>query len=112
MAIYPHSRYSFVEGRVDADGRSFLTDRVPFRYRAFSDNRRHIVSQGDTLWSLAGRYFAPLERPSGLWWAIADFQPQPIHDPTIQLIAGATLVIPSVRTVTEEILGERRRAEL
>lgn len=111
MAVHQGSRHSFVEGRVDAEGRTFLTDRIPYGFRALPDNRVHIVSEGDTLFTLAGRYFQPLTRPAGYWWAIADFQPHPIHDPTIALVAGSVIVVPSVRTLVEFILNERRRAE-
>lgn len=91
------------------DERLFLSDRTPYRYEDLSDNRVHTVKTGDTLWSLAARYFAPLgELPTisaaTLWWVIADFQPRPIHDPTIQLVSGEQLIIPSVRTVQERVL--------
>lgn len=109
MAVYQHSRYSFCEAREDSEGRQFLTDRAQFRFKALADSRVHVVSQGDTLWAIAGRYFQPLPRPAGLWWVIADFQPNPIHDPTIQLVPGSVIIVPSVRTVLEEVLNERRR---
>lgn len=93
----------------EGDERLFLSDRVPFPYVDLVDNRVHTVKSGDSLTRLAARYFAPLgELPdisaATLWWVIADFQPQPIHDPTIQLVAGEQLIIPSVRTVQERIL--------
>lgn len=106
------SRYTFSAAILDEDERLFLTEREPFRFRPLADNRHHIVKEGDTLFSLAGRYFAPLPRPAGLWWIIADFQPDdPVHDPTLSLEVGRVLVIPSLRTVTEEIFAERRRVE-
>lgn len=108
MAVHEGSRHTHVEGRVDTAGRAYLTDRVPYRFRALADNTTHVVVQGDTLWSLAGRYFQPLTRPAGYWWAIADFQPNPIHDPTIQLVPGSIVIVPSVRTLLEEVLGDRR----
>lgn len=91
------------------DERLFLSDRVPFHYVDLPDNRVHTVRRGDTLHTLASKYFAPLgELPivsaATLWWVIADFQPQPIHDPTVQLVEGQQLLIPSVRTVQERIL--------
>jgi hypothetical protein len=67
--------------------------------------------QGDTLFDLAGQYFAPLPRACGFWWAIADFQPDPIIDPTLQLDVGRQLLIPSVRVLTDVILGEQRRRD-
>lgn len=88
-----------------------LSDPGPFRFRSFTDNRVHVVKQGDTLFSLAFKYFRPLPRPSGLYWVIMDFQPTPIHDPTLRLADGAQLVIPSVRTVLEEVFSEKRRDE-
>jgi len=105
------SRHTFTTSTTDDDDLSYLTDRIPFRYKAFNDNRKVVVQQGDTLYTLAGKYFQPLDRPAGLWWVIADFQPTPIHDPTIQLAAGTTIVIPSVRTVIERIFNEERRRE-
>lgn len=106
-----YSRHTFTETLSDSKGRSFLSDRIPFRFQKFSDTREHIVQQGETLYSLAGRYFVPIVRPAGLWWVVADFQPQPIYDPTIQLQPGRRLFIPSVRTVVETILNENRRSE-
>jgi len=105
------SRYSFSAAVQDDAGRLFLTEREPFRFRSLSDNRQHVVQQGDTVFSLAGRYFAPLPRPSGLWWVIADFQPEPIHDPTLALDLGRLLFIPSIRVITEEVFAEARRQE-
>ena len=106
-----YSRHTFSSGEIDDDDRAFLEDRTIFAYKELSDNRQIIVQQGDTLHSLAARYFKGLSRPAGFWWVIADFQPQPIHDPTIQLAAGQVLVIPSVRTIIERIFNEERRRE-
>ena len=105
------SRHTFTIGRADAQGRLYLSDRKRFLYRSLPDNIEHTVKQGDTLWTLAGRYFASLPRPAGLWWVIMDFQPDPIHDPTLELVPGTVLHIPSERTILEEIFSEKRRAE-
>jgi len=87
-----------------------LTEHVPYRYREFDDNRIHPISEGDNLWTLAERYFeGGHDNPSELYWVICDFQPDPIHDPTLDLEVGSTLVIPSLRTLLEEILVEKRR---
>lgn len=106
MAVHEGSRYTHCEGRVDASERAFLADREPYRFRAREDNRTHVVAEGDTLFTIAGRYFQPLSRPAGYWWAIADFQPHPIHDPTIALVPGSAIVVPSVRTLLEDIIGK------
>ena len=100
------SRYSFTLGVRDAAGVLHLTEREPYRFRAHTDNRVHVVVQGDSLWGLAGRYFAPLPRACGFWWAIADYQPDPIVDPTLELEPGRRLFIPSLRVLTDVILGE------
>jgi len=105
------SRYTFCQAVLDDEERLFLTDREPYRFRALPDNRQHVVKEGETLFSLAGRYFAPLPRPAGLWWVIADFQPDPVQDPTLSLDVGRVVVVPSLRTVTELIFSETRRRE-
>jgi len=106
VTLFVGSRHSGTEARVDADGRRYLTPREPVGYLGRSDDVRHVVQQGDTLWNLAHRYFAGVDaRPAGYWWAIADYQPHPIHDPTIQLVPGSVVVIPSLRTLTADILG-------
>lgn len=95
-------------------GRSFdfqLAEREPYRFRELPDNRIVRAKEGDTLFTLAAKHFAGIPRPAGLWWVIADFQPQPIVDPTLRLRPGALIVVPSVRTVTEEIFAEGRRRE-
>ncbi len=106
-----YSRYLFCQGITDQDGNLLLTDRVPFRFVDRSDNRTHTISEGDDLFGLADRYFVGLPRPSQFFWLIADFQPEPIFDPTLRLTIGSQLAIPSIRCVVEEILNESRRAD-
>jgi hypothetical protein len=103
------SRYLFCEAYADARGRRMLSERVPFRFQAFADSRVHVVEEGDSLFTLAGRYFAPLPRACGFWWVIADFQPDPIFDPTLLLVPGTRICVPSVRVLTDVILAEARR---
>jgi len=105
------SRYTFCQGFQDDKGRWMLTDREPYRFHEHSDTRVHVVAQGDTLFELAGRFFAPLPRACGYWWAIADFQVVPIVDPTLSLETGRRLFIPSLRVLTDVILGEPRRRQ-
>ena len=103
------SRHSFTLGTRDDAGRLFLTEREPYGFRELADTRRHTVVQGDSLWGFAGRYFTPLPRACGFWWAIADFQPDPVVDPTLLLEAGRVVFIPSVRVLTDIVLSSRRR---
>lgn len=88
-----------------------LTEREPFIYQDLSDNRVHICADGDSLWSLAARYFDPIVNAANLWWIIADFQPDPLEDPTIALQPGQTLIVPSVRTVLEAVFADARALE-
>lgn len=115
LRLYPgsvpplqYSRYSFSKAITDEAGRLYLTEAEPFGYLDLPDNRLHTVIQGDTLWSIAERYFESFDDPSFLWWVIADFQPDPIHDPTIALMPGRLLYIPSVRTINERIFNPSR----
>lgn len=105
------SRHLLCTTLVDAEGRLFLSDRARYLYRELPDNRYHVVAEGDTLHGLAATYYEGIERPAGLFWVIADFQPTPIHDPTVRLDVGRTLVIPSLRVVMEEILNPSRGDE-
>jgi hypothetical protein len=109
MAPRTGSRHSFTLGVRDDGSRLLLTEREPYRYREHTDSRVHVVVQGDTLYDLAGRYFAPLPRACGFWWVLADFQPDPIVDPTLELEPGRRLAVPSLRVLTDVILSEQRR---
>ena len=111
MAPHTGSRHSFALGVRDESGSLFLTEREPYGFREHGDTREHLVAQGDTLFGLAGRYFAPLPRACGFWWVIADFQPDPIVDPTLELNVGRRLLIPSLRVLTDVILSEQRRRQ-
>lgn len=105
------SRHLLTTGLTDANGNVFLADRVPLRFVELRDNRKHTVKEGDDLFNIAGRYFAPLNRPAGFFWAVADFQPDPIIDPTLKLQARRVLFVPSIRTLIEIILNEDRRED-
>jgi hypothetical protein len=104
-----HSRHRFTSAQTDADGRLFLSDRAKFGFVERADTRQHVVKTGDTIFNLAGRYYAAMPRAAGFWWVIADFND--IHDPTLRLTEGTLLAIPSLRVLQEEILNERRRRE-
>lgn len=108
-----NSRHTFTFGYRDAYStqKLWLSPRIPFPYKDRTDNRTVIARRGDTLFTLAGRYFQPLSRACGLWWVIGDYQPQPIHDPTLQLAPGRAIVVPSLRTVLEEVFNDDRAFE-
>jgi len=109
------SRHTFttgfkdVDGPLDASDKIQLTDREPFVFKNLPDNIEHTVLEGENLFNLASRYFDGVERAAQLWWVIADFQPDPIIDPTITIKPGSILIIPSLRTVMESVFNEVRR---
>ncbi|MBU1483180.1 MAG: LysM peptidoglycan-binding domain-containing protein [Gammaproteobacteria bacterium] len=104
------SRYLFCQGVVE-DGSRYLTDFKPYSYLDLPDNIFHEVQEGDSWDSLAGLYYKGLERACGYWWAIANFQPDGVVDPTLKLTPGSTIVVPSLRTLQTIIMGERRRRD-
>jgi hypothetical protein len=106
-----NSRYLYCWGLKDDNDNIGLSERERFTYQDLDDNRYHVVVQGDSLFNLAERAFPSFPRACGLYWVIADFQPDgPILDATIALTVGSTLVIPSERTVRELVFDEARRA--
>ncbi len=105
------SRHQLCEVLTDMQGRQYLGERRRYTYRELTDNRFHIIAAGDTIFVLASQYFQGADRPALLYWVIADFQPTPIHDVTVPLVPGRTLVIPSLRTLMEEILNPGRSSE-
>lgn len=107
--MYPNSRYQFCVVYTDDAGRQYLDEREPFRYIAEPDNVYHACKEGDTLWGLAHIYFSEMTRPCGLWWLIAEFQPEPIVDPTISLTAGQVIIVPSVRLIETLVFSPSRR---
>jgi hypothetical protein len=111
MAPRAWSRYLFCWGLRNENGDIGLTEREPFLYQELPDNRPYTVADGDTIFSIAERAFPSFPRACGLFWSIADFQPEPIQDATLSLETGTQLIIPSERTVRELVFDEARRAE-
>ena len=104
-------RHTFAVGQV-VNGILELAERVPFTYRDLADNRRPLVREGDSWHVLAARYFAGRSRAAGLWWAIADYQRGgPIVDPTVPPPVGSRVDVPSLLTLDQLILGDRRRRD-
>jgi len=99
------SRYQGCTAWEDDDGNWYLgSPPVEVKYQDWPDNRIHVVQEGDRPWTLAGRFFKPVPFPSRLWWIICQFQPDPIHDPTVKLEVGRELFIPSIEKVQTKIL--------
>jgi nucleoid-associated protein YgaU len=108
--IYPESRYRYNRAYADAVAYPYLDEREPVRYRAERDNVFHTAQAGDTWWGLAQRYYPGYERASGLWWALCEFQPQPVVDPTLAIPAGTVVVIPSARLLRLAVFSDGQRA--
>ena len=106
-----NSRHEFTNAFDDIiTGKRILSSRVPFRFQDRSDNIRHTAGSGETLFTIAGKLFkGMIDRPAGFWWIIADYQPEPIIDPTLKIPDGTVLVAPSERTIQEEIFNPKRR---
>jgi hypothetical protein len=103
------SRHRFSSARIDSDDRLYLGGRSRFLFRDLDDNREHVVGGTTTLWGIAAIEFSTLGRGGNFWWILADFQRVPIQDPTVPLEPGTRLVIPSDRTIHEQIFSESRR---
>ena len=104
------SRYRFSRQVTSSDGVRYTAQCKPFTFRDYADNIVHEVVSGDTIVSVAGRYYGNAFPDAGLlYWIVADFQPARILEPFVDLEPGTTILLPSVRVVREEILSERRR---
>jgi len=108
------SRYLFTD-ELELDGDEQIPDGTlmwdlpePVNNLNLPDDIEHTVSEGETLFTLAAKYFSTLSRPSGLFWVLADYQSPPIGDPLLPLPPGSVLKIPSIRTLQEVILSEER----
>lgn len=109
------SRHLFTTEVRDSQGRRWLTDRERYEYRDLPDNIHHPVAEGDTWWSIAWRYYRGLEEriphfsAAEMFWVVCDFQVPVVRDPTIVPAPGTIVVLPSRRTVREEIFSPARR---
>ena len=103
--ITEFSRYRLAELIRTDDNYIRTSLRRRLEFSAGEDDIPHAVVVGDTLRSLAAQYFTEEFGGSDLWWAIADYQPDVINDPTIVLNGGDIIVIPSPVFIQDVILG-------
>lgn len=102
-----YSRYKHCDiYRRPEDTVLFMDLRPRIEYIGGYDEILHKVVLGDTLHNLALRYYNGMPNPASLWWAIADFQPEPINDPTVRLEPGTWLVIPSADMVQQWLMSD------
>ena len=109
MPIFPQSRNRYNTEYQDDDGNYYLDDREPYRFENEIDNLVIEAKEGDMLWHIAHKAFAGERRPCGYWWAIAEYQPDPIIDPTIQFSANQKIVSPSKRVLNNKIFNSEQR---
>lgn len=110
--ITPYSRHKHDDLIKGDSGRTsglvFTATRPKFHYTGDTGEIPYVVEAGDSLATLAARYFGGmgLSLPSLLYWAIADFQPEPLLDPTIDLTPGTIVYIPSAATLQAWLMRE------
>lgn len=92
-----------------SDGLSYLLDREPVRFVNRSDTQRVQAKRGDTWYSLAGEHLIPIPNAEQLFWAVCDFQPTPILDPTIDPTPGSIVYIPSTEFILSNYFSDSRR---
>lgn len=108
MPPQKNSRYSYCLG-IKRSGKLWLSSMTPFRYREYSDTRIHQTVENETLDQIAERYYG--DDGWKWWWVIAQFQPNPIVDPTVAFDAGVTIYVPSMKIISQVIMNPSRRKE-
>lgn len=111
MPPLPYSRYTLCSAVQLDNGRLYMLDREPIRFQNRTDNIRVVVAAGDTWETLAEQYLDGPANPASLWWIIADFQPEPVIDPTVPPTPGSVVYIPDPRFVMSEYFSDKRRDE-
>jgi hypothetical protein len=109
MAVFRFSRFTNSIARRNTDDQLYLGEREPFVFQELPDTIYHIAREGDTWFNLAGLYYRGMPRGCGLWWALCDFQNPMVIDPTLRIVPGTLIAIPSESTVRELILAPDRR---
>lgn len=100
-----YSRYRICTVQRELDYTMHILPRIRLYYAEVEGTTVHKVIEGDTLFTLADSYFQGLPSPASFWWAIADFQPDPILDPTLKLSTDTYLFIPPTDLVQDFILS-------
>ena len=107
------SRYRMADLILHSEtGVQSLGPRAMIEYFEDQDAIPHVITAGDTLHNLAAKYFGGVPSPATLWWVIADFQPDPIIDPTVRLIPGQVIMIPGPTTAQDAILSQLEDEEV
>jgi hypothetical protein len=106
MFLEELSRYRVAELIKDADESLSWTVPRTLEYNGGADDDiHHEVQLGDTWHLLAHKFYGPDFGGARLWWAIVDYQPTKVIDPTVALKPGDIVVIPSPLTIQTFVLG-------
>ena len=104
--IFEDSRYVLADMFFDAQNRTYIGPRERFFFEDLEGNIPHTVRDGDDWHSLAYQYYGrALSGQVNLWWGIADFQPEPVLDPTLTLQPGTIILIPPLHVLQGELEG-------
>lgn len=98
MATDLTSRYRFTRSMVDdisVKETIYTQTREPIEFEDDVENTTYVIRAGDTLQTIANKFFVGFPNPPSMWWIIAEFQIVPIKDPTLRLVPGSVLTIPS-----------------
>lgn len=107
MPALPLSRYEFASVHQDECGRTFFDVPDPISRRVDRDDLRTTVGSGDTVHSLAWKFYkATVDRrldvrAVNFFWVVAQFND--VVDVTEDLPAGRTLRAPSLQRLQGEI---------
>lgn len=105
MNIDELSRYRCAELiRTDA-GKLKWDLRRRLEYMGHDDDIAYEVQPGDTWHILAYKFYGDEFGGADLWWVIADYQPEPVLDPTVMPTVGDILMIPAPNIVQDFILS-------
>lgn len=92
------SRYAGSTPVTAADGIEWMPDRPKVMKKDYRDNTVHTAIAGEDLMLLSWMYL----ESEKFWWVIADMND--INNGLIQFEGGEQIIIPSIRTLHEDIL--------
>ena len=106
------SLFRFCQAYTAPNGRMYLTDIQPFTYEELTDTTTHVVIGEQRIEDVAAIHYQVYgEEACLLAQVLALFQPEPLLDPTVPLVAGSTVFVPSLRVIEERVFSEDRRLD-
>jgi hypothetical protein len=106
------SVYRFCQAYEAPDGRKYLTDIQPFLFEELTDTTPHVVVGEQRIEDVAAIHYQVYgEEAYLLGQVLAQFQPEPLFDPTVPLVAGSTVFVLSLRAIEERVFAESRRLD-